>query len=276
MNFLPSQRSQVPLIGKRSTTWRRKAGGQETHQVRACCCLSPTAGDACALHSAPPPPPPPHPPHPPQPTVRTAARCFPPRGRPTLTHPAHVRLVQPGTPPRPPPGLQVTGYEVRRVAPLPAPNPPLEIMQLDIGGADNSSLHTREEHPFSGAKQLATLAGLGGTLDGIYAVVAAPPGSRTLKVKLPKLEEAAAAEVQAAVAGRGATVRRAAGPRFPHSASVLAILAAASAACCKCLAHSAKLCVPVACPPGPVRKAPAGCVRALPTSHPAPLHPFHC
>lgn len=112
-----------------------------------------------------------------------------------------------------PPLLQVTGYEVRLVAPLPAPPPLLPIERLDLGGAADSTVHTTRSHNFSGAKQLATLAGLGDALNGIYAVTAAQPGSSSLKVKLPKLKDAAAAEVQQAVAGGAATVRWAAG--FP-------------------------------------------------------------
>lgn len=113
----------------------------------------------------------------------------------------------PTHPPNPPPpaALQVIAHEIRRVVPNPGA-PTLAVSSLELEGG--TAWLTVEGHPFSGAKQRATVAGLGGRLDGTYAIVTAPPGGSRFAIKLDKkAAEAAEAAMQESVQQGNVTVR---------------------------------------------------------------------
>lgn len=95
------------------------------------------------------------------------------------------------------------------MVPLPDPLAELAVTRLDLEFDDygNSSFHTAQVHPFSGAKQLATVAGLRADLDGHYAVAGSTAYSSSFKIKLPKQSAAAGASLQQAVAAGGVTIR---------------------------------------------------------------------
>ena len=95
----------------------------------------------------------------------------------------------------PPCGLsvQVTGCEVRAVVASDAAVRTLAVVDIDVAANDHATLHTSIPHPFSGAKQLVAVAGLGEGLDGSYAVVAAAPNTSEFRIKLPAATAAAAA-----------------------------------------------------------------------------------
>lgn len=105
--------------------------------------------------------------------------------------------------------LQVAAHEVRRVVPHPAPAAAVQVAAIQVAADGTADLQTAAAHPFSGAKQLATLAGLPGGLDGHYPIVASDRRKSQLlfRIKLPRQEADTVAAVQQAVAGGGITVR---------------------------------------------------------------------
>jgi hypothetical protein len=49
----------------------------------------------------------------------------------------------------------------------------LDVVDMNVAADGHATLQTRAGHPFSGAKQLVMLTGLGQGLDGSHAVVTA-------------------------------------------------------------------------------------------------------
>lgn len=105
--------------------------------------------------------------------------------------------------------VQIAAHEVRRVVPHPAPAAAVAVAAMQVAADGTAEVQTAAPHPFSGAKQLASLAGLPGGLNGHYPVAASDRRKSQLlfRIKLPRLDADAAAALQQAVAGGGATVR---------------------------------------------------------------------
>ncbi|KAI7843234.1 hypothetical protein COHA_003068 [Chlorella ohadii] len=134
VNFLPSA-APLPLVGKRTTSWRRLRDGQQTHTVAA--------------------------------------------------------------------------HEVRRVVPHPALAAAVPVSAVDVAADGSTTVQTAAPHPFSGAKQLASIAGQGaGALAGHHPVTASDrrKSQTQFRIKLPKQEAAAVQSMQQAAAAGGVSV----------------------------------------------------------------------
>ncbi len=108
------------------------------------------------------------------------------------------------------PHLQVVAHEVRRVVPHPAPAAAVPVSAVDVAADGSTTVQTAAPHPFSGAKQLASIAGQGaGALAGHHPVTASDrrKSQTQFRIKLPKQEAAAVQSTQQAAAAGWVSVR---------------------------------------------------------------------
>ncbi len=100
-------------------------------------------------------------------------------------------------------------HEVWRVVCLPGPVAAVRVATVQQAADGTIVLVTEMPHSFSGAKQLATLAGLPGELDGHYAIWASDrrKSRHELSIKMRQLDEGTWQAVQQAVAAGGVHVR---------------------------------------------------------------------
>lgn len=103
---------------------------------------------------------------------------------------------------------------MQRLQLLPYPSHALKVTRIAAGAGSSAVVHTADPHPFSGAAQLASLAGLPGELDGLYPVTASDKKKSRMQFTIelfkgvPAAQKAAVeAAVQQAAAAGGVTVR---------------------------------------------------------------------
>ncbi|KAI7845894.1 hypothetical protein COHA_000627 [Chlorella ohadii] len=104
--------------------------------------------------------------------------------------------------------LLVAVHEVWRVVCLPGPVPAVRVATMQRAADSTIVVVTEMPHLFSGAKQLATLSGLPGGLDGHYPIWASDrrKSQTRFSTKLPQLDEGTWQAVQQAVADGGVFV----------------------------------------------------------------------
>ncbi|KAL4856329.1 Endoribonuclease Dicer 1 [Chlorella vulgaris] len=81
----------------------------------------------------------------------------------------------------------ITGHEVQRVIPNPAPCPALKLSGFAVVAGGAATLTTPAAHSFSGGRNILNIQGLGGepSLDGFYPVVKGKPNTESFEIKLP-------------------------------------------------------------------------------------------